>query len=234
MEIKDTEFSPDTLMESMCQFRTALNKVMSDTWIQNVIADSANTKSRIFKLDQADELAAILSDKLPSYIATINIADEAWRESLIAWCHKVSENQCKNTLKHKKVEKKYEELVIHQNSSGRWNSQPVISSIVPTPEDELVAKEEAPIWEARAVDIRLKVRRIITEDMRIAELWSKGHQVKEIAAILNKPEKTIYGKLERMLKAVIQEIGIVENSKDRTMIKEGLRELFGSSLRGLF
>jgi hypothetical protein len=74
---------------------------------------------------------------------------------------------------------------------------------------------------------------VILEDALIADLWSKGFSPKRIAEHLNKPVKTIYGKLEKMQKAVILEIGIVETPRNHSLIKPGLRELYGSSLRGL-
>jgi hypothetical protein len=67
----------------------------------------------------------------------------------------------------------------------------------------------------------------------IAKLWIEGYTPKEIAKILNKPAKTVYGKIGKMHKAVVQEIGFTPSDDNKGLLKPGLRQLISKSLEGI-
>jgi len=225
-----TERGAETnIIHSISQYHAALNALVVRPEIQNPINRSAHAVGLEFNIDEA-ELAEHITQRLPHFLATINIANPDWEEQLSRWCRSVARKHGLNILNHRSdTEKKYEDLTIHLNSKGKQNSHRMLRSDIPTPEDELSMKEEAPIWEARAEDARARTRALISEDP-VAYLWSKGYKPRQIAALLNKSPKTIYGRLSRLHKAVIQEIGFTESAENKALIKEGLRELYANSL----
>jgi hypothetical protein len=232
-EINVSERDSETdLIQAISRFHEALNTLMVQPEIQGIINKSSQGVGRKFNIDEA-ELAEFLSKRLPYYLATINTANPDWEELLSRWCRSVVNKHGLNILNHhSETKKKHEDLVMHLNTKGKRNSRRMLKSDVPTPEDELSIKEEEPIWEARAEDIRAKTRPLISEDEAV-ELWSKGCKPKHIAEILKKSPKTIYDRLSKKHKAVIQEIGFIEPEKDKknkALIKEGLRELYANSL----
>jgi DNA-directed RNA polymerase specialized sigma24 family protein len=154
-------------------------------------------------------------------------------KALARWLYKVGENHCENLHKHSKVVKRHEEFVGHTAIAGKRNSIPIALSGSSTPEEDLIEKKEAPIWEKRILDTRARVRRVLTEDIVIASRWAKGQKPQDIAVEINKSAATVYRKLAMMQKAVIEEIGLIETEENKRLIKEGLRELFANSLEGM-
>ena len=220
-------------IHAISAFQQALNALMVQPAIQDVINQSARKVADNFNIDEA-ALATFLSDKLPSYLVNINTSDAEWLELLSRWCITVTENRGLNILKHKKsTEKNHEELVTHLNSTGKRNQRRVLKTDTPTPEEVLSQKEQARVWQTRVIDLRDRVRGVITEDVVIAKLWIEGYEAKEIARILNKPAKTVYGKIGKMHKAVVQEIGFTPSEDNKGLMKPGLRQLIASSLEGL-
>lgn len=229
-----TGIQPDpTIIYSICNYQAALKQLIIEPGIQKVIDRISLKVAAEFHLDAA-ALATYLSSKLPIYLATIDTSKEDWEELLSRWCQTVTKHCALNILRHQnETEKKHEDIVTHLNSKGKRNSRPVLTSHVPTPEEELLNKEKEELWKARSNDIRDKVLRAIMEDVTIAGLWSKGYKGIEIAKILNKPKSTVQGKLKKIQKAVIAEIGIIPSEDNKALIKAGLRELIANSLSGV-
>jgi hypothetical protein len=220
-------------IHAISTFHQALNALMVQPAIQDVINQSAQKVAIHLNIDEA-ALATFLTDKLPSYLANINTADADWLELLSRWCMTVVENRALNILKHRKcTEKNHEDLITHLNSTGKRNQRRVLKTDTPTPEEVLSQKEEARAWQARAIDLRDRVRGVLTEDVVIAKLWIEGYTPKEIAKILNKPAKTVYGKIGKMHKAVVQEIGFTPSDDNKGLLKPGLRQLISKSLEGI-
>jgi len=220
-------------IHALSTYQQALNALMVQPAIQDVINQSARKVSINLNIDEA-ALATFLSDKLPSHLANINTADADWLELLSRWCMTVVENRALNILKHKKcTEKNHEDRFTHVNSTGKRNQQRMVKTDIPTPEDLLSQKEEARLWQARAVDLRARVLGVITEDIVIAKLWIERYTAKEIAQILNKPAKTVSGKISKLQRAMIQEIGFIPSKDNKGLMKPGLRQLIANSLEGL-
>lgn len=221
------------VVHALSKFQEALNALLVQPAIQEVINRSSRKVANNFNIDEA-ALATFLTNKLPSHLATINTAEPDWLEQLSRWCQTVVEHRGLNILKHRKLtEKNHEDLVTHLNSAGKRNQRRVLKSDIPTPEAELSQKEQVRLWQARAIDIRARVLGVITEDIVIAKLWIQGHNAKEIAKMLDKPAKTVYGKIGKMHKAVVQEIGFTPSDENKGLMKPGLRELIANSLEGL-
>jgi len=216
----------DAIEKSKAAF-DAVNKLLLTPSSIDMIARISNALANQFSLNQ-DDLAEILTDKLCSEIHTVSNP-----EALAGWLFRIGENYCKNLYKHSRVVKRHEKYIEHLNSAGKRNSIPVTISASSTPEDDLIAKEEKPIWDERMSQMRAKVRRIIMEDVTIASRWGKGERPEVIAEEIQKSVATVYRKLGLMQKAVIEEIGLIETEIDKALIKEGLRELFASSVEGL-
>jgi hypothetical protein len=196
--------------------------------IQDEINKSSDGVGRELKIDEA-EIAEYVSRKLPYYLATIDTTDPEWRELLSRWCRAVAGKHGLNIVKRREAERKHEDLITHLNSIGKRNSRRVFKSDIPTPEDEVSQKEEELIWEARAEDIHARTRRLISTDPS-SSLWGQGYKPKQIAEILKKSPKTIYGKLKKKQKAVMEEIGLTESDENKAILKKGLRELYANSL----
>ena len=209
----------------------ALDSLLLNPWTKQMIDRKATAAAWQLNLDK-QELAEFLIEKIRSEIHTIsNPNNRPVSSSLEAWSTKVVENHGKNILKHEKVVKKHESLIEHIHTVGKRNSIPIQKSSVPTPEEELIEKEEQPIWDSRKLEMRDKVRKVITEDVIIAYRWGIGQKPEQIARDLNIPVKTIYRRLSHMQKAVIEKIGIEENDENKAMVRAGLRQSFANSLR---
>jgi len=205
----------------------AANRLLLHAWTQDVLKRVTTALANQFATSP-EHIKDWLEDKLRDEIHTVSNP-----KALAGWLYKVGENYCKNFHKHSKVVKRHEEFVGHTAIIGRRNSIPIAISGSSTPEEELIQKEEAPIWEQRIMDTRARVRRILTEDVVIASLWGKGQKPQDIAIEINKSAATVYRKLAMMQKAVIEEIGLIETEENKGLIKEGLRELFANSLEGM-
>lgn len=215
----------DAIEKSKAAFDAVNTLLLTPASIEMIDRISSALASQ-FNLNQED-LAELLNEKLCSEIHTVSNP-----EALAGWLFRVGENYCKNVYKHSRVVKRHEEYVEHLNIAGRRNSIPVAISSSSTPEDDLIEKEEEPIWNERMSEIREKVRRIVLEDAIIASRWGKGEKPETIAKEIQKSPATVYRKLAMMQKAVIEEIGLIETVENKTLIKEGLRELFANSLQG--
>lgn len=205
----------------------AANRLLLHTWTQAVLKRVSTALANQFGTDQ-ESIKDWLEDKLRDEVHTV-INPKA----LAGWLYKVGENYCKNCHKHSKVVKRHEEFVGHTVIAGKRNSIPIAISGSSTPEEELIEKEQAPIWKQRILDTRTRVRRVLTEDIIIASRWGKGQRPPDIAVEINKSAATVYRKLAIMQKAVIEEIGLIETEENKALIKEGLRELFANSLEGI-
>jgi hypothetical protein len=216
----------DAIEKSKAAFE-AVNTLLVTTSATEMIARISGALANQFSLNP-DDLTEVLTDKLCSEIHTVSNP-----EALAGWLFRVGENYCKNLYKHSRVIKRHEEYIEHLNIAGKRNSIPVVISASSTPEDELIQKEEKPIWDERMSEIRARVRRIIMEDVIIASGWGKGEKPEIIAEEIQKSVATVYRKLAIMQKAVIDEIGLIETDQNKSIIKEGLRELFVNSLEGV-
>lgn len=205
----------------------AVNMLLLSPAAREMISRISTALANQFNLNQ-DDLTEVLTEKLWSEIHTVSHP-----EALAGWLFRVGENYCKNVYKHSRVVKRHEEYVEHLHSAGKRNSIPVPISASSTPEDDLIEKEERPIWDERMSETRAKVRRIILEDPIIASRWGKGQKPEIIAEEIQKSVATVYRKLGIMQKAVIEEVGLIETEENKALIKEGLRELFANSLEGL-
>lgn len=205
----------------------AANRLLLHSWVQAVLKRVSTALANQFGTSQ-DHIKDWLEDKLRDEVHTVSNP-----KALAGWLYKVGENYCKNFYKHSKVVKRHEEFVSHTVIAGKRNSIPIAISGSSTPEEELIEKEEAPLWETRKLDTRARVRRVLTEEIIIASRWGKGQKPRDIAVEINKSAATVYRKLAMMQKAVIEEIGLSETEENKAVIKEGLRELFANSLEGI-
>jgi hypothetical protein len=205
----------------------AANRLLLHAWTQDVLKRVSTALAQQFGTSP-EHIKDWLEDKLRDEIHTVSNP-----KALAGWLYKVGENYCKSFHKHSKVVKRHEEFVGHTAIVGKRNSIPIAISGSSTPEEDLIEKEEAPIWEQRILDTRARVRRILTEDVVIASRWGKGQKPQDIAIEINKSAATVYRKLAMMQKAVIEEIGLIETEENKALIKEGLRELFANSLEGM-
>jgi hypothetical protein len=220
------EIFRDAIEKSKAAFE-AVNTLLLTPSSIDMIARISSALANQFSLNQED-LTETLTDKLCSEIHTVSNP-----EALAGWLFRVGENYCKNVYKHSRVVKRHEQYVEHLNSGGKRNSILVTISASSTPEEDLIEKEEKPIWDERMSQIRAKVRRIIMEDVIIASRWGAGEKPEVIAKEIQKSVATVYRKLGIMQKTVIDEIGLIETEMDKSLVKEGLRELFANSVEGL-
>jgi DNA-binding NtrC family response regulator len=232
-EIGEAEILIGNTIEKRRAAIAAVNALLIHPDIQDLIGRTSASAALQFNLNPQD-VSDRLTDKLRTKIHTLkNPNQKPLLECLAAWLHTIADHYCENTLKHFKVEERHRQYVEHAHSSGRHNGVPLLRTSVPTPEDDLIEKEEQSMWESRALPIRETVRRIVLEEFIIADLWAHGEEPKEIAEEIHKSTKTVYRKLRKMQKSVIKEIGIQETRDNKPLIREGMRELFASSLHSL-
>ena len=222
----------------------SLNLFKGHPWIKKTVDSISTSLGREFELPPED-IRLFIIDELFSEIHTVtNPNHRSPCECLYAWTHKGAFYHCINETRHLKVVKRYEEAIMHQRRSGKLNSVSILRSASTSPLDQLLEKEEEHERESQTLEVRARVRRIVTsyphDHITIAYLWGNLSMApKRIAAEIQTPVGTVYGRLESMQKAVIKEIGIEEiaveeTAENRSMVKEGLRQLFASSLEGHF
>jgi DNA-directed RNA polymerase specialized sigma24 family protein len=216
----------ETIETSRSAFDAA-NRLLQDARTQSLVKRVSTALAHQFGTSP-EHIKDCLEDKLRDEIHTVSNP-----KALPGWLYKIGENHCRNVHKHSKVVKRHEEFVGHTSIVGKRNSVPIAISGSSTPEEELIEKEEAPIWEQRMLDTRARVRRVLTEDVIIASHWGRGLKPQDIALEINKSTATVYRKLAILQKAVIEEIGLIETEENKGLIKEGLRELFANSLEGV-
>ena len=223
------ETPEQTIKDAIEQSKKAVEAshiLLLEPWTQAQLNQVSGALSYQFEISQ-ESIMDWLIDKLRDEIHTVTNA-----KALPGWLFRVGDNYCKNLYKHSKVIKRHEEYVEHMRIAGKRNSVPIAVSGSPTPEEHLIEKEEQAIQDARMLEIRAAVRRIIMEDVIIASEWGKGNKPEVIASQISKSVATVYRKLGIMQKAVIDEIGVIETEENKGLIKDGLRELFANSLDG--
>lgn len=233
--------SPDTAItdaiETQREAINAFNQLVLHPATKDMIDSLATSYAWQFSLDRED-LKDFIIEKLRTDLHTVtNPNHRTPSECLHGWLSISTERYCLNKDRHEKVVQRHEDAVTHDHTSCKRNLVPVLRSAVPTPEEELLEKEAEEKRESQTQDIRARVRRVIMsyspEHVTMAYLWGNKIEAKDIAELLQKPVKTVYGRLEKMQKAVIQEIGFVKTKENRDLLKEGLKQLFASSLQGL-
>ena len=232
-EISEAEILIGDAIEKRSAGIEAVNALLVHPTIQDLIGRISASAALQFNLNPQD-ISDRLTDKLRTKIHTLkNPNQKPLLECLAAWLHKIAEHCSENKIKHLKVEERHRQSVEHAHSNGRLNGIQLLSTSVPTPEDDLIEKEERMLMESRAVPIRETVRRIVLEDYIIADRWARGEEPREIAEEIHKSTKTVYRKLRKMQKSIVKEVGIQETRDNKPLIREGMRELFASSLQSL-
>lgn len=229
----DVEARVSEAVETAKKAFDALNLLLVHSWTQQLVERVSSSAAWHFKVNQ-EELAALLVDKFRSEIHTVNNPNQtSWSDCLECWSRTVVANFSKNQLKHNKVVKKHELFVQSLNTKCKRDSLPIWESVVETPEEQLLQKEEGIIWESRLQETRAIALRVVSslqpEDRRITYLWSQGLKPEEIARETQKSPQTVYRRLKAIQKTVAAQIGIEQTDELKPLLK-GLRELFSHSL----
>lgn len=230
------------IAEAIAGNQDALEDVVTSSWMEGVLEPITTRHARKFKIDR-NEIRDTVRDKLRENIETIENPNQLpLTKCLASWLKKTSRHLCINKTRHRKVEKKYVDHVIHENNHGKRKSpkgimidlqQPATNS----PEEILLKEEAAFLWASRMADLHLRVYDEIImfppKDIEIALLWAEGKTLKEIAQALDLSLSTAQRHLKRFQKTILESIGIDTIIAGDPELLKGGHELIANCLREL-
>jgi len=201
-----------------------------------------NRHTRKFTVDH-NEIRDAVCDKLRKNIGTIKNPNQlAPTKCIASWIKKTSRHVCLNKARHRKVENKYADRIIHENSHGkRKSSKGIIIDLqrpaTNSPEEILLKEEANSLWASRMADPHLEVYNVILSfppvDIEIAFLWAEGKTLKEIEQASGVCLSTAHRHLKHFQRKILESVGIdAIIAGDPELIKGGL-ELITNCLREL-
>ena len=230
------------IAEAIAGNKDALEDVVTSPWMEGVLEPITTRHARKFKIDR-NEIRDTVRDKLRENIETIENPNQlALTRCLASWLKKTSRHLCINQSRHRKVENKYADHVIHENNHGKRKSpkgilidlqQPATNS----PEEILLKQEAASLWTSRMADLHLRVYDEIMmfppKDIEIALLWAEGKTLKEIEQALGISLSTAHRHLKWFQKKILASIGIDTIIAGDPELLKGGHELITNCLQEL-
>jgi RNA polymerase sigma factor (sigma-70 family) len=169
------------------------------------ILDNVATRAAGIYHQDADELWQIMVDGIYKY--PDKISEALNKES---WFYEIAKNYCLNEIRHQKVVSSGAKKIKRQQQSGtKINSRPLIqSTLVTTPEQELLEKEHEILKKEQGIRLQEAVQKVSKRFPKwLVDGWTDGNSAKEISETSNKSLATVYRRLKDMQKAIIKEFG---------------------------
>jgi DNA-directed RNA polymerase specialized sigma24 family protein len=165
----------------------ALTSLLEDATAAELIEEVSKRAASKYKHDRAD-IRQVLALQILTSINTLADANK-----LYGWLYVTAKNYCLNAIKH-------------QNEETRaLKNNPLLPSQPPTPEQQLIDKEQEESQEARLQRLRMVTRSFPPE---IVSRWARGESPRKIAQETGKPIATIYRLLTAMQRTVTHELTI--------------------------
>jgi RNA polymerase sigma factor (sigma-70 family) len=156
--------------------------------------------ARTYKLERDEIRENVL-------VAIFNRLETLTRPSdLEGWCYGVAKNYCLNQLRHLRIEKRYQELELanQQSRRGRRHGVPVEPSyLVPSPEEELLAKEQRRLLREA---LQRAIQSLPDSPDSLVKAWMEGKTAKQISEETGLPLSTVYRRVTKMQKAFLKEL----------------------------
>jgi DNA-directed RNA polymerase specialized sigma24 family protein len=215
--------------------KTSLGELMVSPWLAGILKEITTQKARQFRIDH-NEIRDRICDQLRENITTI---ENPKKESIRAWCKSTATYFCFNGSRHRKVEDRYVDQVIHENIHGtRKSAKGTIivlqSPATISPEDVMLQAEEDLLWASRKADVYSQVRNAVMalppEDIKITLLWARGMRLKEIAQETGTPLATVQRHLKKSQKQILESVGIQNLIAGDTELTKGAYELVANCM----
>lgn len=219
--------------------KRALNSLMKDAWMLTLLARIAEWAERRKKIaideERGTDIREIITARIRDKLHKITNPNGApWSMVVPKWCYVVGGRRCED------VRKKNARFV------GGYDVrmfEPV--STLPSPEEELERKEQAPLRERVVSKIHETVFKVFKaatpEQRRILTLWAEGRTLAEIAEAMDTSTSNVQRKLKELQKAIVASVldGIIAEVGDamgtESLVAEVLEEVVNErdDLRGL-
>lgn len=216
---------------------TSLDQLIASPWLAGILNEITTRYARQY---DGNEIHGRICDKLRKKITTIkNEKKGPLTRCIKGWCWKTGSRLCMNQNRHRKVEDKYVDRVIHENIHGtrRLATGTVINLQSPTtfsPEELMVREEENLLWAARKADLHSAVFNAITklppEDITITLLWAEQLTLKETAQVTCIPLSSVQRRLKRSQRQIIESIGIQKLIAGDPELQKGAFELIANCM----
>ena len=230
------------IAEAIAGNKDALEDVVTSPWMEGVLERITTRHARKFKIDR-NEIQDAVRDKLCAKIETIGNPNQLpLTQCLASWLKKTSRHLCMNKTRHRKVEKKYVDHVLHKSNRGKRKSpkgimialqQPATNS----PEEILLKEEAASLWASRMADLHLRIYDEIMmfspKNIEIALLWAEGKTLQEIEQASGLSLSTAHRHLKRFQKKILESIGIDAIIAGDPELMKGSHELIANCLQEL-
>jgi DNA-binding CsgD family transcriptional regulator len=227
-----------TIADAIDGNENSLDDLMTSTWLDGILDGTSTRQANKFQLD-SNEIRAWISDQLRKNIQTIkNKHKPPLTKTVKAWCNSTGKGFCLNKKRHYKVESRYVERVIHENTHGKRKSPKGGTDIqgptTDSPEDIMVEQEMNSLWARRMTNLHLDVYNIITKlppkDIEIALLWAEGFTFKQIACTTGIPLSTAQRHLKNFQKEILRSIGVEQLIAENAELLAGVHELIANCL----
>lgn len=243
------EVLEQTILAARNGNRKALDALIFCQWTIELLNRIAGWASWRFSIDAELVRDHVLDTVRHRITELANSKQTSWTACFASWSCAIAKNYCLNLIRHEGVVDAHRGSVVHENTHAIRNGNKIMAhgSTSLSREEELELEEAVQLWASRQLDLRSRVRRVITcfppEYVKITELWANGNTLKEIAEERETSIETARRKLKEVQKAVIAEIAsqdiLIQNDGPKPVLKvqpefvNGFRQLIANSLRGI-
>src|ERR671926_150470 len=202
--------------------RRALKKLMRAEWMLLLLYRIAEWAERRKKIEvdeeRGNDIQEIITERIRAKLHLIKNSNHVpWSKCIPKWCYVVAANLCED------IRKRNAHFLIDREVDAVS-----LTSTLPSPEEELERKEQAPIRKKLKLKIpttAVEVRDAAAPDERqILSLWVEGCTLKRIAEETSIPLSTVQRKLKKIQKAIVGgvEKGISEEVGEKVAKESGV------------
>jgi hypothetical protein len=183
----------------------ALNSLMRDEWMLQLLNSIAEGAKRKKKIEVDEELGIDIQEIITARIRTNlhkvkNPNGMPWSMCIPKWCRVVAGRKCED------VRERNARFVIERDAE-----MSSLVSTMPSPEETLERKEQAPIRKRLKSKIPAAAKRArsagAADDQQILSLWIEGDTLKQIAEKTGIPLSTVQKKLKKIQRCIAEGVG---------------------------
>lgn len=229
---KTNDVDPEKLIRAAIGGKKkALNSLMGSVWLLTMLLQICESAGRRFHVDD-HELRVFVEEKLRNKIRTIkNPTNQPWCDWLTAWCKLVVRRRGIALIRARKPEENYRKRATAANVISKRCGVEIMASRVKTPLEELMDKQRELREQSRKAEIRSTAEKVVNSlsarRKMIGKLWLKGKSANQIIQVTGVPASTVYRILEKIGKAIVEEIGAKEVLREQPKLAAGLQKLVG-------
>ncbi len=234
--------APDELIPAAVKGdKKALHLFLFSQWLAQLLNEVAARTSWKYGVD-AEELRDFLFERIRRKIRKItNTNNTPWPICFSAWCYKIGERRALNLIRHRNVEERYWDGVLHEHTIGirGGKRQAELQSRARSQEEEIEQKEQRALLSKLRRTVWDSYRLLMPDDAKLISLWASGKKLREISAATGLPMSTVHHRLGVLQKGFVKEVenvvvkalGAAHLPEKRKELRAGIRGLIASSLK---